>query len=32
MRSDMIPGNTFPDYQLPDHTGTMRKPTQRTTR
>ncbi len=25
MRSDIVPGNTFPDYQLPDHTGTPRK-------
>jgi peroxiredoxin len=25
MRSDMVPGNTFPDYQLPDQTGTLRK-------
>jgi hypothetical protein len=25
MRSDIVPGNTFPDYQLPDHTGTLRK-------
>jgi peroxiredoxin len=25
MRSDIIPGSTFPDYQLPDHTGTLRK-------
>ena len=25
MRSDIVPGNTFPDYQLPDHTGSLRK-------
>src|SRR6202167_1043202 len=25
MRSDIVPGNTFPDYQLPDHTRTLRK-------
>jgi len=25
MRSDMRPGATFPDYQLPDHTGTPRR-------
>ena len=25
MRHDLVPGNTFPDYQLPDHTGTPRK-------
>jgi hypothetical protein len=25
MRSDIVPGKTFPDYQLPDHTGTLRK-------
>jgi peroxiredoxin len=25
MRSDIIPGGTFPDYQLPDHTRTLRK-------
>src|SRR3954464_15370001 len=23
MRSDIIPGGVFPDYALPDHTGTM---------
>jgi hypothetical protein len=22
MRPDIVPGNTFPDYQLPDHTRT----------
>jgi hypothetical protein len=22
MRSDIIPGGVFPDYALPDHTGT----------
>jgi peroxiredoxin len=22
MRSDIVPGGTFPDYELPDHTGT----------
>ncbi|GIF76044.1 redoxin domain-containing protein [Asanoa siamensis] len=25
MRADIIPGGTFPDYALPDHTGTVRK-------
>jgi peroxiredoxin len=25
MRSDMIPGSSFPDYELPDHTRTPRK-------
>jgi peroxiredoxin len=25
MRSDIVSGNTFPNYQLPDHTGTLRK-------
>ena len=25
MRSDIIPGGIFPDYALPDHTGTVRK-------
>jgi len=24
MRSDIVPGGTFPDYALPDHTGTVR--------
>jgi peroxiredoxin len=24
MRSDIVPGRTFPDYALPDHTGTVR--------
>ena len=24
MRSDIIPGGAFPDYALPDHTGTVR--------
>jgi hypothetical protein len=24
MRSDIIPGGVFPDYALPDHTGTVR--------
>ena len=24
MRSDIIPGGTFPDYSLPDQTGTVR--------
>ena len=24
MRSDIRPGGTFPDYALPDHTGTVR--------
>jgi peroxiredoxin len=25
MRPDIVPGATFPDYELPDHTGTPRK-------
>jgi len=25
MHSDIVPGGTFPDYELPDHTGTQRK-------
>jgi peroxiredoxin len=25
MRSDIVPGKGFPDYQLPDHTGMLRK-------
>ena len=25
MRSDIVPGAGFPDYQLPDHTSTLRK-------
>ena len=25
MRSDIVPGGIFPDYELPDHTGTPRK-------
>src|SRR6266850_1711503 len=25
MRSDITPGGVFPDYALPDHTGTVRK-------
>jgi peroxiredoxin len=25
MRSDIVPGATFPDYELPDHTRTTRK-------
>ncbi len=25
MRSDMVPGATFPDYELPDHTDTPRR-------
>jgi peroxiredoxin len=25
MRNDITPGNPFPDYELPDHTGTSRK-------
>jgi peroxiredoxin len=25
MRSDIQPGARFPDYELPDHTGTRRK-------
>lgn len=25
MRSDLVPGNPFPDLRLPDHTGTPRK-------
>jgi len=25
MRSDIVPGGIFPDYELPDHTATLRK-------
>jgi hypothetical protein len=25
VRSDIVPGATFPDYALPDHTSTVRK-------
>ena len=25
MRADIVPGATFPDYELPDHTATQRK-------
>src|SRR5277367_3798519 len=25
MRSDIVPGGIFPDYELPDHTGEMRR-------
>ena len=25
MRSDIAPGGDFPDYQLPDHTGNLRR-------
>jgi hypothetical protein len=25
MRSDITRGGTFPDYELPDHTDTLRK-------
>ena len=25
MRSDIVPGGVFPDYQLPDHTSTVRR-------
>jgi peroxiredoxin len=25
MRQDIVPGSTFPDYELPDHTGAHRK-------
>ena len=25
MRSDIVPGGVFPDYELPDHTETLRK-------
>ena len=25
MRSDIVPGAVFPDYVLPDHTGTVRR-------
>jgi peroxiredoxin len=25
MRSDIVPGKVFPDYELPDHTGSQRK-------
>src|ERR1700712_5480376 len=24
MRSDIVPGGVFPDYELPDHAGTLR--------
>jgi len=25
LRSDIVPGGAFPNYELPDHTGTLRK-------
>src|SRR5947209_14285406 len=25
MRSDIVPGSVFPDYELPDQTGTLRR-------
>ena len=25
MRSDIVSGGIFPDYELPDHTGKLRK-------
>jgi hypothetical protein len=25
MRSDIVPGGVFPDYELPDHTNTVRR-------
>ena len=25
MRYDLVPGTVFPDYRLPDHTGTPRR-------
>src|SRR5215472_579011 len=25
MRADVMPGRAFPDYELPDHTGTVRR-------
>ena len=25
MRADITPGSTFPDYELPDHTGRPRR-------
>jgi hypothetical protein len=25
MRSDIVPGGIFPDYELPDHINTMRR-------
>jgi peroxiredoxin len=25
MRSDIVPGGIFPDYELPDHTGKLCK-------
>ena len=25
MRPDIVPGATFPDYELPDHANTMRR-------
>jgi len=27
MRSDIVPGAVFPNYELPDHTSTMRRST-----
>ena len=28
MRSDIGPRGAFPDYELPDHTGNLRKPSE----
>lgn len=25
MRADIVPGARFPDYELPDHTNTLRR-------
>ena len=25
MRADIVPGGVFPDYELPDHTNTVRE-------
>jgi hypothetical protein len=32
MRPDIAPGGPFPDYALPDHTGTVRSLSEVTTR
>ena len=32
MRSDIVPGGIFPDYELPDQTSTLRKLSEATTR
>jgi hypothetical protein len=28
MRTDIVPGGNFPDYELPDHTRTVRRPSE----